>query len=185
LEDVCLRALLRGRLKENQLEVIGLDMTNTYEKQKPKHENRFQYKKQNMWTGILFGLGVVAFIDEVIFHQLLHWHHFYDKSTAAIGLVSDGLFHAFSFFATIGSAFLLADLHRKHGFWLKRWLGGIFLGAGTFQLYDGIIQHKFMKLHQIRYNVEILPYDIVWNIFAALLIIIGMVLLLQTNQKGR
>lgn len=94
-------------------------MTKMYEEQNHKHENCFQYKQRNMWTGILFGLGVVAFIDEVIFHQLLHWHHFYDKSTAAIGLVSDGLFHAFSFFATIGSAFLLADLHRKHGFWLK------------------------------------------------------------------
>ena len=164
LRDICLRAHLRGRLKENQLEVIGLDTTNMYEEQKHKHENRFQYKQRNMWTGILFGLGVVAFIDEVIFHQLLH---------------------AFSFFATIGSAFLLADLHRKHGFWLKRWLGGIFLGAGSFQLYDGIIQHKFMKLHQIRYNVEILPYDIVWNILAALLIIIGIVLLLQTNQKDQ
>ncbi|WP_249662382.1 DUF2243 domain-containing protein, partial [Lysinibacillus fusiformis] len=70
-------------------------------------------------------------------------------------------------------------------FWLKRWLGGIFIGAGIFQLYDGIIQHKFMKLHQIRYHVDILPYDVIWNILAALLIVIGVVLLLQTNQKGR
>ncbi|MER2169206.1 MAG: DUF2243 domain-containing protein, partial [Psychrobacillus psychrodurans] len=92
-----------------------------------------------MWTGILFGLGIVAFIDEVVFHQLLHWHHFYDKSTTDIGLVSDGLFHAFSFIATIGASFLLADLHRRHAFWLKRWVGGILLGAGVFQLYDGII----------------------------------------------
>jgi len=160
-----------------------LAISNIYEGKKHKHENRFQYGRQNLWTGLLFGLGVVAFIDEVIFHQLLHWHHFYDKSTANIGLVSDGLFHAFSFFATIGSAFLLADLHRNHGFWVKRWLGGIFLGAGVFQLYDGIIQHKFMRLHQIRYNVEILPYDLVWNVLAAILIIIGIVLLIQTNHQ--
>lgn len=93
-------------------------MTKMYEEQKHKHENRFQYKQRNMWTGILFGLGIVAFIDEVIFHQLLHWHHFYDKSTAAVGLVSDGLFHAFSF-CYDWICFLLADLHRKHGFWLK------------------------------------------------------------------
>lgn len=79
--------------------------------------------------------------------------------------------------------FLLADLHRNHGFWVKRWLGGIFLGAGVFQLYDGIIQHKFMRLHQIRYNVEILPYDLVWNVLAAILIIIGIVLLIQTNHQ--
>jgi uncharacterized membrane protein len=41
----------------------------------------------------------VAFIDETVFHQLLHWHHFYDKSTLAVGLVSDGLFHAGGFIA--------------------------------------------------------------------------------------
>lgn len=163
-------------------------ISNMYEEIHEKnhqHGNRLQYGQRNMWTGILLGFGIVAFIDEVIFHQLLHWHHFYDKSTANIGLVSDGLFHAFSFFATIGSSFLLADLHRKHGFWLKKWLGGIFLGAGVFQLYDGIIQHKLMKLHQIRYNVKILPYDLVWNVLAIILISIGIVLLIQTNKQKR
>ena len=148
-------------------------------------EDQRKYSTQNMWTGILFGLGIVAFIDEVVFHQILHWHHFYDKSTTEIGLVSDGLFHAFRFFATVGSAFLMADLHRRHAFWLKRWLGGIFLGGGVFQLYDGTIQHKLMGLHQIRYNVEILPYDLVWNITAAIMIIGGIVLLKQTSTKSR
>ncbi|MEK5233747.1 DUF2243 domain-containing protein [Lysinibacillus sp. FSL K6-0232] len=173
-----------GRLEEILFEVISLTISKIDEEKNHHHENRTHYKQRNMWTGILFGLGAVAFIDEALFHQLLHWHHFYDKSTTNIGLVSDGLFHVFSFFATIGSAFLLADLHRKHAFWLKRWLGGIFLGAGIFQLYDGIIQHKLMRLHQIRYNVNILPYDVVWNVVAAILIVIGIILLVQTNQKG-
>lgn len=79
-------------------------------------KEREKYASRNLWTGILFGLGLVAFIDEVVFHQLLHWHHFYDKSTKDIGLVSDGLFHAFSWFATIASSFMLADLHRRHAF---------------------------------------------------------------------
>ncbi|MFJ7972078.1 DUF2243 domain-containing protein [Psychrobacillus sp. NPDC096389] len=147
-----------------------------------KANNQLIYAKRNMWTGILFGFGIVAFIDEAVFHQLLHWHHFYDKSTTEIGLVSDGLFHAFSFFATIGSSFLLADLHRRHAFWLKRWIGGIFLGAGVFQLYDGIIQHKLMRLHQIRYHVDVFPYDLVWNITAVIMIVIGIVLLYRTQS---
>ncbi|PZX05902.1 putative membrane protein [Psychrobacillus insolitus] len=145
--------------------------------------NRKTFANKNLWAGILLGFGFVAFIDEAVFHQLLHWHHFYDKSTTEMGLVSDGLFHAFSFFATIGSSFMLADLHRRNAFWLKRWAAGIFLGAGTFQLYDGIIQHKLMELHQIRYGVNILPYDLVWNVLAALLIGIG-ILLLISKQKS-
>jgi uncharacterized membrane protein len=59
-----------------------------------------------MWSGALVGVGVSAFVDETVFHQLLHWHHFYDKSTPDVGLVSDGLFHAFGWFAAVGGFFL-------------------------------------------------------------------------------
>ncbi|AOH53470.1 hypothetical protein ABE28_003830 [Peribacillus muralis] len=146
-------------------------------------EKRYAYSARNLWSGILFGIGLIAFIDEAIFHQLLHWHHFYDKSTSNIGLISDGLFHALSWFATVGSLFMFADLRRRKGFWLKRWTGGVLLGAGFFQLYDGIVQHKLMGLHQIRYNVDIRPYDLIWNITAATMILIGIVLIIQTRRS--
>ncbi len=80
---------------------------------------------RNLVSGLLFGVG--AFLDETIFHQLLHWHHVYDKSTTSVGLVSDGLLH-----------------------------------------YDGLIQHKLMKLHQIRYPVNVTPNGLGWNIIAAI-----------------
>ncbi len=41
--------------------------------------------RRSIWSGVLAGVGLVAFIDETVFHQLLHWHHFYDKSTLAVG----------------------------------------------------------------------------------------------------
>jgi uncharacterized membrane protein len=147
----------------------------------PAAVTRTAYSKRNLWSGLLFGVGLAAFIDEMIFHQLLHWHHFYDKSTTDIGLVSDGLFHAFSWFATVASLFLFADLRRRNALWLKRWIGGIFLGAGVFQLYDGIIHHKVMQIHQIRYNVDILPYDLAWNLSAAAMILVGLILIYRTH----
>lgn len=145
--------------------------------------NRSVYSKRNLWSGILFGIGLVAFIDETIFHQLLHWHHFYDKSTTDIGLVSDGLFHAFSWFATIAGLFLFADLRRRNALWLTRWWGGVLLGAGGFQLYDGIIQHKLMRIHQIRYVENVIVYDWIWNISALLMIITGLILIVRTRSK--
>ncbi|WP_078414868.1 DUF2243 domain-containing protein [Priestia abyssalis] len=146
---------------------------------------RSAYSSRNLWAGILFGLGFVAFIDETLFHQLLHWHHFYDKSTTDMGLVSDGLFHAFSWFATIGSSFMLADLNRRNAWWPARWWGGILIGGGGFQLYDGIIQHKLMRIHQIRYNVDILPYDLIWNILAAAMLAAGIVLTIRTRRHSQ
>lgn len=151
-----------------------------------KIENQYHPKflSRNLWSGILFGLGFVAFIDETIFHQLLHWHHFYDKSSLNIGLVSDGLFHAFSWFATIGGLFMVADLRRRNTFWLKRWQGGMMLGGGGFNLYDGIIQHKWMRIHQIRYVDNVIVYDWIWNILAAVLMLIGLFLLHKTKKEA-
>ena len=182
-------------------------------------DNRALFARRNLWAGILFGLGFVAFLDETVFHQLLHWHKFYDKSTVAVGLVSDGLFHAFSWFAavgvyllvadlrrrkalchffllfmlfhafswfaTVGGLFLVADLRRRNALWHKMFWGGKLLGGGAFQLYDGTIQHKVMRIHQIRYNVDILPYDLVWNISAAIMIAVGIGLIVSAKRDQR
>jgi uncharacterized membrane protein len=153
-----------------------------------KHRNQTKsnqsvYKNRNLLSGVLFGIGFAAFIDETIFHQLLHWHHFYDRSTTAVGLISDGLFHAFSWFATIAAFFILADLLRRDEWIAKRWWAGKLLGAGGFQLYDGTIQHKLMRIHQIRYVDNIIVYDWIWNILAVCMIIIGLILAKSQSRK--
>lgn len=112
---------------------------------------------RSLLSGALFGVGLAGFVDETVFHQLLHWHHFYDKSTPAVGLVSDGLFHALGFFCIVGGLFLFADLRRRDAYANPRWWAGLCFGLGRFQLYDGTIQHKLMGLHQIRYHFTIFP----------------------------
>jgi uncharacterized membrane protein len=139
---------------------------------------------RNVWSGLLFGVGLIAFIDETAFHQLLHWHHFYDKTTSSAGLISDGLFHALSWFATVGGMFLIADLRRRRAWLVRRWTGSVLLGAGAFQLYDGTIQHKIMRLHQIRYVDNVLFYDLIWN-FAALAFMIVGIALIWRGREGR
>jgi uncharacterized membrane protein len=133
-------------------------------------------------SGALVGLGVAGFVDETVFHQLLHWHHFYDRSTPAAGLVSDGLFHAFSWFATVAGLFLLVAARRQGAVPMARWWGGLLTGAGAFQLYDGTVQHKLLDLHQIRYGVDLRPYDWTWNVLAAVLVVAGVLLLVRTRR---
>lgn len=151
----------------------------------PDTSLRFLYSSRNLWAGVLFGIGLMAFIDEIIFHQLLHWHHFYDRATTDIGLVSDGILSAFSLAATVGGLFLYADLRRRNAWWPVKWTGGILVGAGGFQLYDGIIDHKVLRVHQVRYNVEsLLPYDLAWNIAGAAILITGIVLLIRSRKQA-
>jgi uncharacterized membrane protein len=128
-------------------------------------------------TGALMGVGVAAFVDETVFHQLLHWHHFYDKSSPDVGLVSDGLFHAGGWLAMVVGLFLFADLQRRKTTVPKRLWSGAFIGWGGFQVYDGLFQHKVLGLHQIRYDVDLTLYDLAWNVSGAIGLIVGLVLL--------
>jgi uncharacterized membrane protein len=138
----------------------------------------------NVVAGLLLGLGTVAMVDEVVFHQLLHWHHFYDRSTTAAGLVSDGLFHAFSWFATVAALFLIGGVRRAGAFRGVAFVAGWLTGAGFFQLYDGLVQHKLLGLHQIRYEVNLTPYDVVWNVVAGVLLAVGVVLWVRTARQA-
>jgi uncharacterized membrane protein len=127
-------------------------------------------------AGILLGVAVMAAIDEIVFHQILGWHHFYDRSTPDIALLSDGLLHAGELFVAVAGVFLLLDARRRDDFRAGAVVSGLLVGAGAFQLFDGLIDHKVLQVHQIRYGVDLLPYDLAWNAAGAALLIGGIIL---------
>lgn len=140
---------------------------------------------RSLWSGVLVGLGVAGFVDETVFHQLLHWHHFYDRSTAAVGLVSDGLFHLVSTAVLAwGLLRLWEDRIHPYAGWRRRLWAGILLGGGAFNLYDGVVQHKVLRLHQVRYGVEQLPYDVGF-IAAAVVVLAAGIALTRTGRPVR
>ncbi len=143
-------------------------------------------KKQSFRVAILIGAGIMAAIDEIVFHQLLAWHHFYDLSTSDLALFSDGILHAAELIAIVAGFFFLQDLRRRHRF-ARQWaVPGFFVGAGGFQLFDGIVDHKILRVHQIRYGVEnLIIYDLAWNGAALLLIFIGIVLARRAGFTDR
>lgn len=133
-------------------------------------------------SGFLFGCGIAAsIIDLFIFHLVLQWHHFYDLSTTEIALTADGFFHAFGWFITIWGLFLLADIRRRTGVVWKRWAGAVITGVGFFQLLDGVVSHKLLEIHQIRYGVDLLAYDLTWIGSAVLALAAGLLILWRTR----
>ena len=78
---------------------------------------------------------------------------------------------------------MFADLRRRNALWLKRWWGGVMVGGGGFQLYDGIVQHKMMRIHQIRYVENVIVYDLIWNIIALAILIPGTIIVFNTRRK--
>ena len=129
-----------------------------------------------LWSGVILGIGLMGAVDTIIFHQLLQWHNFYYDTTEEWRIFSDGLLHAFTatmlFLGTMRLWSQRGELSRVLSS-TPLW-SGILLGAGGFQLFDGIIDHKVLGLHQIREGVSNnLPYDIAWNLFALAVLAAG------------
>ncbi|WP_069741314.1 DUF2243 domain-containing protein [Streptomyces sp. EN23] len=133
----------------------------------------------------LIGLAVMAAVDEIVFHQILHWHHFYDRSALGIGLLSDGLLHTFELLAIVAGFFGFADLRRRNAMVAAHGWAGFFLGLGAFQLFDGIIDHKVLHLHQIRYGVDVTPYDWAWNLVGSVFLALGIFLTVRARRRNR
>lgn len=123
------------------------------------------------------GVGLMAAVDEIVFHQLLAWHHFYDRSTPTIGLLSDGLLHSAELLMLAAGFYLFVQLSRRAAVSRLHGWAGFFLGAGGFQLFDGIVDHKILRLHQVRYVDNLLPYDLAWNAAGVVLLLIGLAFL--------
>jgi uncharacterized membrane protein len=134
-------------------------------------------------SGLLLGAGAMGAVDEIVFHQLLHWHHFYDRASGTAGLVSDGLLHAATWSATVAGLALLADVRRRRSFAPVRWWGAVLLGAGGFQLWDGVVDHKVLRVHQVRYGVDLTGYDVAW-VSGGVLLLVGGALLLARSRSA-
>ncbi len=107
-------------------------------------------------TSVLLGIGIAGFLDEAIFHQLLQWHNFYWDTDDRGRIVSDGLFHTVSTLLLLWGTFRLWRGPRPHP---RALLGGILLGAGGFNAYDGIVQHVILHLHLVNEHACPSPFD--------------------------
>jgi len=144
------------------------------------------YDRRMVVSGVLFGCGIAAsIIDLFIFHLALQWHHFYDLSTTRVALTADGFFHAVGWFITVWGLFLLVDVRRRTEVNWKRWVAAVVAGVGFFQLLDGVVDHKVLRIHQIRYGVDLLPYDVAWIGSAVLLLVAGLLMLRRTRPTRR
>lgn len=133
-------------------------------------------RRRTAGIGFVLGVGVIGTLDGVVVHELLQWHRFYVDTTQFWRVFIDGLFHLFSAaFLLAGAVMLWRQRRALTGFNGGAFLGaGPLLGMGAFNLYDGVVQHKVLRLHPVRVGAEnILLYDLAWNGAALLLLVWG------------
>lgn len=140
--------------------------------------------RRSLLATTFLGIGLMAAVDEIVFHQILAWHHFFDRSTLAVSLLSDGLLHAAELIMLAAGFYLFVQLSRHRIVSRMHAWAGLFIGAGGFQLFDGIINHKLLRLHQVRYVDNLWLYDLAWNGFGLLLLTIGIVIWLRARAQS-
>jgi uncharacterized membrane protein len=139
-----------------------------------------------LWPAVLVGIGAAGSLDEIVLHQLLRWHHFYDRGSQAAGLIADGVFHLGSTAVLAVGLVLLVQRWRAGSGPPRRAVAGILVGAGGFNLYDGLVQHKLLGLHQVRAGApDNLPYDLAFVGLAAVVLLAGLLLLRGAGLPDR
>lgn len=151
--------------------------------------------KQFIFSGILLGLGFAGFFDGIVLHQILQWHHMLsnvrpmlDMTDVKANTTADGLFHLASYGFTIAGVTLLWRTHQQTEMpkSAKPFVGSILVGAGLFNLIEGIIDHHILRIHYVHSGADHLLWDLAFLASGALFIAIGLVLIEQwkkTNQS--
>jgi uncharacterized membrane protein len=144
-------------------------------------------------AGILLGVGVGGFVDGIVLHQILQWHHMltdhgryaaYPRTTVADledNTLADGLFHAGTWVATVVGLILLWRA-LAHGRTVRtvtwRTLAGLVLvGWGLFNLVEGIVDHHVLSIHHVRDDVaDPFWWDLGFLVLGAALVLTGLAL---------
>ncbi len=150
--------------------------------------NHLKHFFQNKTTlgSFLLGIGLTGMLDGIIFHQILQWHSTYMFTNRFYQIVSDGLFHLFVTVIIFWGALILwksnpNDQKSHKGFFIS----GLFLGGGSFNFVEGIVDHHILQIHHVRPGEYQQLYDLGYDAVAVLMIVIGLLFFRSSIKKSR
>jgi uncharacterized membrane protein len=145
--------------------------------------------------GIVLGIGLGGFVDGILLHQLLQWHHMLSSTDSdRIGVPDypadtvhglqmntlwDGVFHTFTWLCVLtGLALLYWRVEHSRGeLWSSRSLWGLVLvGWGLFNLVEGLVDHQILGIHHVRSGPGQLAWDLTFLALGVLLVLVGWLL---------
>jgi len=112
-------------------------------------------------AGLMYGIGLGGFVDGIVLHQLLQWHHMlsdvaaYPPDTVAgleVNTMADGYFHVASWLFVLGASIVTLAQWRQ-GRLPPSWsfhVGGVLAGWGLFNVVEGVVDHQILGIHHVR-----------------------------------
>jgi uncharacterized membrane protein len=139
-------------------------------------------------SGLLLGLGLGGFIDGIVLHQILQWHHMvshvdaYPPTTLAgleTNTLADGFFHIGTWLLVVGG--WIAALHAwRVGRLAASWsfhVGLVLVGWGLFNLVEGTVDHHLLGVHHVRDDLGApVGWDVGFLVLGLGLVVAGMAL---------
>ena len=133
--------------------------------------------------GLLLGLGLGGFVDGIVLHEILQWHHMISSAeptdTVAgleLNVVADGFFHVATWLLVMAGTTLTVVSWRQ-GRLAPNWsfhLGLLILGWGVFNVVEGVIDHLLLEVHHVRDDLGgPLGWDLAFLASGVLLIALG------------
>jgi uncharacterized membrane protein len=110
-------------------------------------------------ASIVLGLGLGGFLDGIVLHQILGWHHLIcttetcrPESVAELlrQNAQDGFFHLATWCVTVLGVVLLLRAPRESGgasYGVAG--GGALAGWGLFNFVEGLIDHQILGIHHV------------------------------------
>jgi uncharacterized membrane protein len=139
-------------------------------------------------AGFLYGLGLGGFVDGIVLHQILQWHHMLSHTpehpvTTVAGLevntLADGFFHLAMWVLVLAASISTIAAWRR-GRLAPNWrfhFGLVLAGWGTFNVVEGLIDHQLLQVHHVRDDLGgPLAWDIGFLLVSVLLIAVGWLL---------
>jgi uncharacterized membrane protein len=137
---------------------------------------------------LLLGLGLGGFIDGIVMHQILQWHHLLtgtddQPATTVDGLeantLADGFFHLATWVIVLAATTVTVKAWRE-GRLAPPWrlhVGMLLVGWGAFNLVEGVVDHQLLGIHHVRDDLGApLGWDLGFLTFGALLVAGGLAL---------
>ena len=111
---------------------------------------------------LILGLGFGGFLDGIVLHQILQWHHMLtgehggEPMTTVAGLEAntlvDGFFHVATWLLVMTGSLLMVRAWQRHELappW-RRHFGLLLAGWGAFNVVEGLIDHQLLGIHHVR-----------------------------------
>jgi uncharacterized membrane protein len=135
------------------------------------------------WPGLVLGVGLGGFVDGIVLHQILQWHHMLTAegccpATTVAGLqdntLADGFFHASTWIALVVGMSAMLRLWQRGRVappW-RRQIGLALAGWGLFNLVEGLIDHHVLHVHHVVERLGESVWD--WAFLASGVLLIGV-----------